>query len=453
VELQAAPAPSSPPAQPPLVQSLAMNLIAKPAATPQIRSTSAPERAVFTLSLAAVFLRFSYLHELLSGIFGLDFYLVFIVGTAATLAVIFNGGLQRTFRWRAAQFWALFALWVLLAVPSSQWISDSLNTWFQYVRVNFSMLFVIAGVTLTVRDCYRMMSAIALGAVVNLLSSTFFADNEARLSLAFGTVGRSNDYAAHLLLVLPFLLWVGLTAQHKIVRFACVALVIYGVFVGAKTGSRGAMLAVAAVGVFLIIRSRGAALIVSAVALPILGIVAFLILPQSLRDRYMTTFQDNSKLNTTNEAVGSYEARQYLLTSSLDLALTHPIFGVGPNEFTIAEADVAKSEGRRGAWQPPHNSYTQVASEAGIPAFIFFVAAVIATFRLLNRCYKRCAGHPHLQRLRLGAFCMMLSAVGFGVAIFFLNMPYMLYLPALTGLAIAVNRAADDELKSAPATS
>jgi O-antigen ligase len=407
----------------------------------------------FLLALIAVFLRFSFLHEILAGILGLNLYLVLIFGTAATLTAVFGGALQRTFRWRAAQFWGLFALWMMLAVPGSQWLSDSLNTWLQYLRVNLPMLFIIAGFTLTLRDCYQMMSTIALAAVVNVLTSSVFASNKDRLNLVFGSISASNDYAAHLLLVLPFLLWVGLTARHKLVRIASIALVLYGIFAGAETGSRGAMLAIVGVGIFLMIRLRGGAWLISIVTLPVLAIALILILPQHLRDRYVTTFQDNSQRSTTDEAVGSYEAREHLLDRSVELSVTHPVFGVGPNEFEIAEADVAKSEGMRGAWQPPHNSYTQVASELGIPAFLFFLAALIATFRLFNRCYTRCASRPDLRRLRLGALCMMISMVGFGVAIFFLNMPYMMYLPALTGLAIALSRAADYELQSVPTAS
>lgn len=414
---------------------------------------SGVERAGFAVALAFVFLRFSFLHEILAQFAGVDLYLVLVFGATATLAAIFSGGLQRTFRWRAAQFWGLFALWMLLDVPSSQWRSDSLNTWFQYIRISFPMLFIIAGFTLTVRDCYRMLSALALAGIVNIGSAFLFNEGKTRLNLEGGSIANSNDYAAHLLLILPILLWVGLAARHKVMRIGAVVLVIIGIFTGAETGSRGAMIAVAAVSIFLIVRLRGAARVVSVVVLPVFTIAVILFLPQSLRDRYMTTFQEDQTNVRSNEAVAAFAARKHLLTSSLELTLQNPMFGVGPNEFTIAEADVAKSEGKRGAWQPPHNSYTQVASEEGIPALIFFVAAVITTFRMFNRCYSRCAGRPDLRRFRLGAFCLMLSMVGFGVAIFFLNMPYAMYLPALTGLAIAFSQATDRELQSAPAAS
>jgi O-antigen ligase len=443
--------PAAPTPTPPLLQPPVRPKTISPSERAwQIANATALRRACFPVAVVFVFLRFSFLHEVLAFRFGSNLYPLLIVGTVAIFGAIFSGGMQRTLHSRAAQCWALFTLWMLLDVPFSNWKSDSLKAVFQYARVNLVMLLILAGFAITLRECYLMMSAIALAAVVNMLSASEFIGDGSRLDLNFGSIANSNDFAAHMLLVLPFLLWMGLSSRFKLLRVVALILVPVGVLVGARTGSRGAMLALGAAAIFLVLRARGALRILFLATVPILVLAIVLYLPQSIKDRYKTTFHED-KAGPTNEAEASSEARRYLLTTSLDLTRHNPLFGVGPNEFLITEGNTAQSQGRHGAWQVTHNAYMQVASEDGIPALLFFLAAIILTFRMLNRVYQKAAPRRDLRRAQLAALCIMLSMIGFGVAIFFLSLSYSMYLPAMTGLAIALDRATDHELKSVPA--
>jgi O-antigen ligase len=67
----------------------------------------------------------------------------------------------------------------------------------------------------------------------------------------------------------------------------------------------------------------------------------------------------------------SLEARKNLLKKSVMVALTHPIFGVGPGCFPLVD------EG----WRVAHNTYTELAAEAGILALILFLLAIGAAFK------------------------------------------------------------------------
>jgi hypothetical protein len=61
---------------------------------------------------------------------------------------------------------------------------------------------------------------------------------------------------------------------------------------------------------------------------------------------------------------------------------------------------------------------------------------------------------PQLRKVRNASFCLMLSMVGYCTAIVFLSLAYSLYLPVMTGFAIAINRAFQREMsvqKLAPA--
>jgi O-antigen ligase len=152
------------------------------------------------------------------------------------------------------------------------------------------------------------------------------------------------------------------------------------------------------------------------------------------------------KTENQEEAVESTAARTKLLKSSIRFTIQHPIFGVGPGEFSDYEASAAKSEGRRAAWQVTHNAYTQVSSEVGVPALIFFLASIVMSFRTFRRVYRTARARPELRSMATASFCCQLSMVGFCTAIVFLSLAYTMYLPAMSGLAFAFSQSLEREM-------
>jgi O-antigen ligase len=170
-------------------------------------------------------------------------------------------------------------------------------------------------------------------------------------------------------------------------------------------------------------------------------VLAFL--PQSLLQRYGTLFTNETD---DQEAVQSTAARAHLLRASIQFTIQHPVFGVGPGEFSDYEAENAKSEGKRGAWAVTHNAYTQVSSEAGVPALLFFLAAIVMTFRTFGRVYRAARARPELRPMAMACLCCQLSLVGFCTAILFLSLAYTVYLPTMSGLAMAFSGSLEREL-------
>jgi O-antigen ligase len=75
---------------------------------------------------------------------------------------------------------------------------------------------------------------------------------------------------------------------------------------------------------------------------------------------------------------GSLEARKALLKKSLMVAATHPLVGVGPGCFVLVD------EG----WVVAHNSYTELAAEAGFPGLFLFLWALGASLKNIARARK-----------------------------------------------------------------
>jgi O-antigen ligase len=197
------------------------------------------------------------------------------------------------------------------------------------------------------------------------------------------------------------------------------------------------------VALLLISRASGAVRIACLAAIPILILLVAAVLPQTIRSRYLSLFDDNSRVQT--EADASYEARQYMLRTSLRFTAENPLFGVGPGEFSDSEGREATAKGQHGTWQVSHNAYTQLSSEMGIPAMLFYLGAIVSAFRMVNRERKKCRNVPQLRMASAAAFCLTLAMVGFGVAIFFLSLAYTFYFPFITGLCIALARAIQRE--------
>src|SRR6185312_2436866 len=101
--------------------------------------------------------------------------------------------------------------------------------------------------------------------------------------------------------------------------------------------------------------------------------------------------------------------------------------------------------GVTGNWHETHNSITQVSSELGVPALIFFLGAIGTAMTWVNRIYghARRSGYTEIAN---ASFCYLLSMAGYLTSIIFLSNAYRYYLPVAIGLAIALNVCAQREM-------
>jgi O-antigen ligase len=290
------------------------------------------------------------------------------------------------------------------------------------------------------------MYTVGWAALVNLLFSRMFSNTTTgRFGLEVGTVKNPNDFAGHLLLVLPFLLWIALSSKVSVLRFAAIAGLGYGTYLVLASGSRGAFVALIAAVLFYLVRGTARQRIALVAGASIALVVLPAVLPQRALNRLRSVVSASGPLEDT---VTSSASRQYLMDLGIKVAFQHPIFGIGQGQFANYEGKTGRVvRGIRGEYQEAHNSYIAAASECGIPAFLFFVAGILSTFRLLNSVFRQARPRPECLDIRTVAFCLMLAMVGFCVSIAFLNFTYFFYLPAMAGISVAVYHAAQEEFR------
>jgi O-antigen ligase len=414
----------------------------------------------YYLGLIYAFIIFSQFHELLTMALGVETHILILVGVPMILLVLAGDGLRNTLRWTAAKFWVGYSLWMVVALPFSSWRGASVTSTWNWFRAEVLILFVIAGLVMTWREVKRLMSVLAWAAVVDVIAGRVFSNQIAgRFEMTGTTMSNSNDFAAQLILVLPFLLLVVVSqSQLMFLRIAAAGIFAYGIYLILLTGSRGALIAIGTSILFCLWRVRFRQKILAASLVLLIVFAALIVVPQRTLLRLSTTFSsgDATEANLDAGAIESTQSRTYLLRQSILTTLEHPLVGVGLGQFSNYEGKKSRKANLHGNWHETHNSFTQVSSEIGIPALLFFLAAIVTTYRMLNSVFQaagRRAKTRENQQIKATAFCLLISLVGFCTAIFFLSLAYRFYLPALTGVTISFYRAVQEKWRPVPAHS
>jgi O-antigen ligase len=391
----------------------------------------------FYFTLALLFIRCSQLPELLTYQFHNNLYLLYVVSLPVVLALIFTNGFRRSFRFWPAYYWLGFTLWITIAIPFSIWKGGSIQLVTDYWRTDIVLLVAIGGLVRNWKECRMLFGTLALSCVFNLIIIHVFGqvDDQGRLNLQFGAIANSNDYAAHLIMLLPSTLWVAFVAKRLVIRLAALAAFGYGIYLILESASRGALIALT-IGVIYFLFSVSGKRRVWAIALMTTGLAAAFALLSGQVVQRILSFSDSSG-TASKEALESSDIRSQLLEDSISYALENPLFGVGPGNFRTAEG-----KAKPGLWQPAHNAYVAVASECGFPAFLFFIGGIGASFLMFVRVGHKLPRDRESAELVQAAWSMRLAMLTFCTAIGFLNFSYSMHLPIILGISIAMGHAA-----------
>jgi hypothetical protein len=406
----------------------------------------------FVALLGLVLVRFGSLHQLLTHVLHVNLLLLYLFGLPALLGMVLSGGIERTFRGRPAIWYTAYALWMAAAVPFSSWRGGSAGTALVYLRTEYVMLPLIAGLTITWSENRKVLGAIGWAGVMAVASARFFRDPnmQERMGLEFGSVANPNDYACLLLLLLPMVVWLAMSSRFVVLRMGMVAVVGGGLYLIVNTASRGAAVALAATMAMFFWRGTSRQRLALLVGGPVLLAAAVVANSEVVLQRIRAFGITGEPTSATEaavrgEAAASMALRQHMLLAGIRHTLTHPVFGVGPGQLPTYEGNQKSQPNGRGIWLQAHNTLLQVSSEMGLPALGFFVAAYIASFRLLSSAHWKARARRDCNDIQAALFCAMLSLTGFGVATMFLSFAYYFYFPAMGALAMVLSLAAERE--------
>lgn len=395
---------------------------------------------------------------------------------ALVMSVIMLAGLFATgrggelFRIKLGKILTVFTVWTAICVPFSVWPGGSTDVLKGTVQslLMVAFIFAFARSLPEIKRCMYSLGA-AMGTVA-VLSLTLFRDTtidpntgissianatpanpgeiEQRLGLFHSaTLADPNFMSLYLLIGLPFI-WLGWRKGNWFTKVLFLLLMPPVLIAIGHSASRMALiLFVIGLVIFLVQAStkERAFVLVSTIVLAAMTIP---VLPQATLNRFGTLFQGKQDTFESEEAAASANVRLELLARSLLMTATHPIFGVGPGQFAVAEDQQAKAEGKEhGIWYFTHNAYTETSSESGILGAVLYIMAIVTSYRGLGTIRKK-GPTPEVREMAKAMQLSMLMVIlgGFFLTIGFGGVPFI-----IMGMAVAFKMAVAQIEKEQPA--
>jgi O-antigen ligase len=375
-----------------------------------------------------------------------------ILGALGLLAVLGSGRFAKVLVTPIGKCFAIFTVWFLACIPFGAWPGGSFTVLSDIWYKSALIYFMTAGLLTTLPQANRVFRTIAYAVgVLSLLALLKNGrDPTGRLMLPFTRYANANELAWTLLVGLVFVgfLYLQGTRFHKVIAALLVPPILLAM---SRTGSRGAMLGTGVLIVVMLVQARRATRIKLLVAVPILLAAVVVVVPESVLLRYTTLFgtyntYDYSQTERQRVAtIGSTEARKQLLIDSLIITMRHPLMGVGPGNFMVAQNELAEVRGERAQWAVTHNAYTQISSEMGVPGLIIFFVLLYNVFKVLNSVIRTRYPGSNWQDLRQLALTLRTAFIVFLPVAFFGSFAYNSEVPILAGLTTALGFLAQNQ--------
>ncbi len=195
-------------------------------------------------------------------------------------------------------------------------------------------------------------------------------------------VGGPNQLAGLLLSLLPFLVALILCSKSFFLRLMLIGCGGLTLFVLLLTGARIALIALVALALFYVLRSKRK--VISLVMGVVLALTLWFSLPKQYQQRYLTVKQyaEGGKLDDSNKL------RLAIWDAGWRMFLDHPILGVGAGQFPTAYGTVYSGRYHT-AWMNPHNLLLQVTCELGLVGLVVFGCFLFQIWKGIREVLRR----------------------------------------------------------------
>jgi O-antigen ligase len=255
----------------------------------------------------------------------------------------------------------------------------------------------------------------------------------------------ANDVGLILVVAVPMCLWLLDVAGPK-TKMAAAVLLGGSVWAIARTGSRGAFVALAFVVVGTVLFALGRLSIAKRIiGLAVVAVALLLAAPPGYWNQMATITSVQEDYNWSSDT-----GRKAIALRGVGYMVQYPLFGVGLHNFPRAEGTISSMvtdamPGQGVPWTAPHNSYLQVGAELGIPGAVAFVLLVFGGLFGMIGVARRAARQGALERsdayrsLEVAARYLALSYLGFAVGASFLSFAYLAPIYILTAMAVGLH--------------
>ena len=308
----------------------------------------------------------------------------------------------------------------------------------KYLAFVLFLPFVLVTVQ-TQADLRRVVYAIVIAMMIAVPYAMY---QQARWGGRLGVgLYETNYFAANLVLVVPVAFAIAADQRSRMARLLWGAAGLFLVYAVVHTSSRGGYLGLLVVGLIQAYRRWGAL-----GSLAALGLLLILALPTDLGERAVATFDRDAPAPSGLKA--SNDAHTALFWGGLRMVTDAPLLGVGPQRFKDFSQEYSGLETPYIA----HNTYLELAAEAGLPMLIVFVLLVGAAITTLGRATK--VRGVEDRSLAAWADGLRIGLIGFAVCAAFISAQYEKFFWLVVFLSIVVGRLSSrqtDQRAEAPA--
>ncbi len=263
--------------------------------------------------------------------------------------------------------WLLLLLWLQLALATLLAHSQELA---RGKLTELSKTFLMSLLMTAMVDSERRARGLLLGTVFAIGFLAFKSNygilitlGQSRIYGPGGAFEDNNDYALLLNVAAPIAFYVARGEKQRWLRLACYAISLMMAITVPFTLSRGGFLGLCAIFIGLALKSRYK--LAGLLLVLLLGGITFPLLPSRVVERVGT-------IRTAAETDQSAQMRFDAWRVSWRIMNDHPVFGVGPRNMVELYQYYHDASSARVA----HNSYLQMAVDAGVPALLFFLGLI-----------------------------------------------------------------------------
>ncbi len=341
-----------------------------------------------------------------------------------------------TARPREVNLLLLFCLTAIASIPLAINPGEAYGAFVEYLKPVIIFIVIINVVRTEARLKKLIGLSLAVSIVVSVSAISDFRSGSLAGNRIWGFIGNlfgnPNDLALHLATMVPLavaLAFVSRGAIRKTLYAMCVLLMMAASMV---TFSRGGFLGLIGGGAVLAWKlGRRNRLAMVMIVLVFVSLFAFA--PGGYGSRLGSIF------SVSSDATGSSSARQALLTTSIQVALRHPLLGVGMGNFHIVSIHE----------QVSHNAYTTVAAEMGLTALVLYMLFLITPLRRLRQIERETLAAGRSSQFYYLAIGAQASLVAYMISSFFASVPYQFYVYYLVGYAVCLRRLYHSETSAA----
>jgi probable O-glycosylation ligase (exosortase A-associated) len=348
-------------------------------------------------------------HRLTWG-FTYDFPFAMVVGVVTVAAWLFSRE-PKTVPWHPlVLLLAAFAAWVSFTTLFAAYPDHAQWKWDRTIKILLFNGFITLGLITTRQRLDALIWVI-------VLSLGFFALKGAAFTLLTGGIYRlqgpaasfiadNNAFGMALLMTIPLVRYLQLTAQSRWIRLGLLTLIVCFLIAVLGTYSRGAVVGLAVTVIALVVKSRHRMRLALMAGLALAAAVQFM--PEYWHHRVASIF--------AYEEDASAQARLESWRYALDVAREHPIVGGGFEVFRGNEALTAVG------YRSAHSIYFEVLGEHGYVGLAIFLALGLGAYLTCRSVIRRARKDREVSWAADLSAMVQVSIAAYAIAGLFLNL-------------------------------